>query len=90
MQRVLQRRPIELAVAQKDYFGPCGNQCAQQLDHGDVERLGTMPFGTVAHTPRQGQSAPLLDDVEHQRQAAPADDTAIHDHHQGLESQLGQ
>ena len=43
-----------------------------------------MPFGTLAHTPRQGQGAPLLDHVEHQCQAATADDTAIHDHHKCL------
>src|SRR5215813_5429997 len=39
------------------------------------------PFGTVAHTPRQGQGAPLILDVEQQRQAATTDDTAIYDHH---------
>ena len=43
-----------------------------------------MPFGTVADAPRQGQRASLIDHMEHQRQAAPADNTAIHDHHQGL------
>jgi hypothetical protein len=47
-----------------------------------------MPFGTVAHAPSQGQGAPLLNDVEHQRQAAPADDPAIHDHDKRLEGSL--
>jgi hypothetical protein len=86
----LQRRPIALAVAQKDHRGPRGDDRAHQCDHGDVEFLGTMPFGTVAHAPRQGQRAPLLDHMEHQRQAATADDTALHDHHKRLERSLRQ
>ena len=57
---------------------------AHQLDYSDMEGLRKMPFGALAHAPRQGQSAPLIDHVEHQRQAATADDTAIHDHHKGL------
>jgi hypothetical protein len=81
----LQRRPIALAVAQQDHLGPLGDDRAHQCDHGDVEFLGTMPFGTLAHAPRQGQRAPLIDHMEQQRQAATADDTAIHDHHKRLE-----
>jgi len=84
VQCALQISPIELAVAQKDHRGPLGDHLAQQLDDLDVEGLGTMPFGTVAHAPRQGQGAPLLDHVDHQRHATTADDTAIHDHHQRL------
>lgn len=84
VQGALQIRPIELAVAQKDHLGPLGDHLAQQCDDLDVEGLGTMPFGTVAHAPRQGQGAPLLDHVDHQRHAPTADDTAIHDHHQRL------
>jgi hypothetical protein len=86
----VKRRPIELPVTQKNDRGSLGKHGAHQLDHGDVEFLGTMPFGTLAHAPRQGQGAPLLDHVEHQRQAATADDTAIHDHHKRLESSLRQ
>ncbi len=82
MQCALELRPIELAVAQKNHLGPLGDQLTYQLDDLDVESLGTMPFGTVAHAPRQGQGAPLLDHVDHQRHATTADDTAIHDHHQ--------
>ena len=44
-----------------------------------------MPFGTLAHAPRQGQGTSFIDDVEHQREAATADDAAIHDHNQRLE-----
>ena len=84
VQRVLKISPIALAVAQKDHLGPLGEQRVPQFDHGYVEILGTMPFGTLTHAPRQGQGAPLLDDVEPQRQAATADDTAIHDHHKRL------
>jgi hypothetical protein len=29
-----------------------------------VEFLGTMPFGTVAHAPRQRQRAPLIESRE--------------------------
>jgi len=49
-----------------------------------------MSFGTLAHAPREGQGASLLDDVEHQRQAATANDTALHDHDQRLEGSLRQ
>ena len=84
VQGALQIRPIELAVAQKDPLGPLGDQLAPQLDDLDVEGLGTMPFGTLAHAPSQGQGAPLRDHVEQQRQATTAADTAIQDHHQRL------
>jgi hypothetical protein len=85
VQRALQLRPIELAVAQKDHLGPLGDHLAYQLDNGDVEGLGTMPFGTVAHTPGQGQGAPLIDHVDHECHAATPDHTAIHDDHQRLQ-----
>ena len=41
-----------------------------------------MPFGTVAHAPRQGQGTSLLDPVEPQRQAATTNDPALHAPHQ--------
>ena len=81
----LQRRPIARAVAQNDHLGPRGDDRAHQGAHGDVECCGTMPWGTVAHAPRQGPRAPLIDHMEQQRQAAPADDTALHDPHKRLE-----
>ena len=84
MQGALQIRPIELAVAQKDHLGPLGDDLAQQRDDRDVEGLGTRPLRTFAHAPRQRQGASLLDHVDHQRQAATAYDTAIHDHSQRL------
>ena len=80
----LQLRPIARAVAQKDHLGPLGDELAEQLDEFDVEGLGTMPCGTLAHAPRQRQGAPLIDHMDHQRQATTADDAIIHDHHQRL------
>ncbi len=82
VQRGLKIRSIELAVAQKDHPGPRGDHLAQQLDDRDVEGLGTMPFGALAHAPRQRQGTPLLDHVDHQGHTATADNTAIHDHDQ--------
>jgi len=90
LQCVLQRRPIAPAVTQQDDLGPLGHQRAQQRDHGDGESLGTMPFGTLAHAPRQGQRAPRINPVEHQCHAATADDTALHAHHQRVEGSLRQ
>ena len=84
MPGALQSRPIARAVAEQDHLAPLGDQRAQQLDALDVERLGTMPLRTVAHAPRQRQGAPLLDHVDHQRQATTAAAAAIHDHHQRL------
>ena len=64
----------------KDDLGSLRNQRAQQLDHGDVECLqDNALWDCGAHaTPRAG--APLINDVEHQRQAATPDDTAIRPH----------
>jgi hypothetical protein len=84
-QRGLQRRPIARAVTQKDHLGALRNPRAHQRDQGDVERLGTMPLGTLAPAPRQGQRASLINDVEQQRQTATTDHTAIHAHHQRFE-----
>jgi hypothetical protein len=84
VQRVLQLRPLACAVTQTDHLGPFWDHLAHQLDSSDVEGLRAMPFGALAHAPRQGQSAPLLDHVEPQRHAATADDTAIHDYSQRL------
>lgn len=51
VQRGLQRRPVELAVPQKDHRGPRWDHLAYQRDPGDVEFLGTMPLEAVAHAP---------------------------------------
>jgi hypothetical protein len=80
----LQLRPLTCAVAQHDPLGSRGDHLAQQLDACAVQGCGPRPCGTVAHTPRQGQGAPLLDHVEHQRPAPTADDTALPAHHQPL------
>ena len=84
VQRALQIRPIALAVAQQDPLSPLGDQRAPQRDDSKVDGRGTMLFGTVAHAPRQGQLAPLIDHVKYQRHAATPDATAIHDHHPRL------
>ena len=54
----LQRRPIELAVAQKDHLGPLGDHRAYPFDHSAGELLGTMAFGPLTHAPRQGRARP--------------------------------
>jgi hypothetical protein len=90
VQRALQIRPIALAVAQKNHLGPLGDELADELDDLHVEGLRTMPFGTLTHAPREGQGAPLIDHVEHERQAPPADDTAIHDEHHRLQGEMTQ
>src|SRR5215813_7341564 len=86
----LQRWPIELAITQKDDLGPCRDHWAHPLDYGQVECLRTMPLGTLAHTPGEGQGASLIEHVEPPRHTATADDTAIHADHQGVEGSLGQ
>ncbi|HSX79795.1 MAG TPA: hypothetical protein VLQ80_14640, partial [Candidatus Saccharimonadia bacterium] len=86
----LQIRPIQLPVAQQDPLGSRGDPRAQQRDHRAVEGCGTMPCGTVAHTPRQGEGAPLRAPVAHPRQAPPADDTALQDPHQSLAGSMRQ
>ena len=51
--------PIKFAIAQKDHRGPLRDQPLDQLDQGDMERLGKGPLGTLAPPPGQRQGAAL-------------------------------
>jgi hypothetical protein len=90
MQRGLQRRPVELAVPQKDHLGPLWDHLAPQLDHGDVESFWKVSLRSVAHPPRQWQGATFLDDMDHQRGTPAAHAAAIHDEHHRLQSEMPQ
>ncbi len=82
--RGLQRRPIARAIAQKHDLGPFGEARAPQFDQRNVPLLRTMPLGALAHAPRQGQGASLLDHVDHQGCTVAAYDTPIHHQHERL------
>ena len=59
-QRVLQSRPIELAVPQKDHLGPRGDHRAHQLDHRNVGGpLGQCPLGLWLMRHARGSARPL-------------------------------
>src|SRR5215510_12825321 len=51
LERGLEGRPVELAVAQQDHLGPLGDHLAYQLDQGDMELFGKVPLRGVAHPP---------------------------------------
>lgn len=87
--RGLQRRPSARAVAAQDPLRPLGAPRAPQRDHGAGEGRGPMALGPLAPTPRPGQGAPLLDDVEPPRQAAPAAAPALHAHHKRVQGSRG-
>src|SRR5262245_29560520 len=53
MERGLEGRPVELAVAQKDHLGPLGDHLAYQLNRGDMEVFRKVSLRGVAHSPRQ-------------------------------------
>jgi hypothetical protein len=90
VERRLQCRPIALAVAQQHYLCPLGEARAYQVDQSDMQLLGKMPLRALPHAPRQRQGTPLIDDWEHQRHTATADDTAIHHQHERLEGSMQQ
>jgi hypothetical protein len=82
--RLLQQRPIALAVAQNHHGGARGEARSHQVHQSDVQGLGTMPLGAVPHAPGSRPGAPFRDHVEPQRRAAAAHDTAIHHQHECL------
>jgi len=90
MPRGLQRRPVALAVTQKDYRGPLGDPLAHQLDHGDVEIFGKVALRSLAHPPGQWQGATCRDDMDHQRGTPAAPAAAIHDEHHRLQGEMTQ
>src|SRR2546425_4323124 len=49
--RLLERDPIELAIAQKHHLCPLWDPRAYQLDHADLKGFGTIPLGAPAHAP---------------------------------------
>src|SRR5215468_236659 len=90
MERGLEGRPIELAVAQKDHLGPLGDHLAHQLNHGDMEVFSNVALRGVAHSPRQWQGSTLIDDMDHQRATPAAYAAPIHDKHHRLQGEMTQ
>ncbi len=61
-----------------------------QCHQSDVQVLGKMALGALAHAPRQRQGAPCIDHVDHPRRTAAPHDTAIHHQHERLSGSMRQ
>src|SRR5215467_4244824 len=90
MERGLESRPVELAVAQKDDRGPLGDHLAHQFDHGDVEVFRKVALRGLAHPPSQRQGSTFIDDMDHQRATPAAYAAPIHDKHHRLQGEMTQ
>src|SRR5438094_3351023 len=64
MQRRLEGRPLERAVAQKDHLGPRRDPLAHPLDHGAVEVCGQVALRGLAHPPSPWPGSTFLDDMD--------------------------
>src|SRR5262249_25579520 len=84
IERLLQRCPIALAVAQPYHWGTLGEARSYQLYESSRQILGNMSLGALPHAPRQWQGAPFIQPMEHQCHPATAHDTAIHHQHERL------
>ena len=86
----LQIHTIELPVPEQHHPSSLRNQLLYLADQLDVNPFREMPLLPLGHNPGNGQCPLLVDDADHERHAAAADNTSIDYQHQRSMAQAEQ